>query len=96
MYIEKISILNFKNIAEATLEFSSRVNCFLGRNGMGKSNLLEAIYFLSFVRSFGQMPDSALIRHGQEMLLVLGVYHKNSDVVENLACGIVPGKRKTL
>ncbi len=96
MYIEKISILNFKNIAEATLEFSSRVNCFLGRNGMGKSNLLEAIYFLSFVRSFGQMPDSALIRHGQEMLLVQGVYHKNSDVVENLSCGIVPGKRKTL
>ena len=60
MYIERISILNFKNIADATLEFSPRVNCFLGLNGMGKSNLLEAIYFLSFVRSFGQPMDWSL------------------------------------
>lgn len=96
MYIEKISILNFKNIADATLEFSPRVNCFLGRNGMGKSNLLEAVYFLSFVRSFGMLPDSALIRHGEEMLLVQGHYRRNADSVENVACGIVAGKRKTL
>lgn len=96
MYIERISILNFKNIADATLEFSPRVNCFLGLNGMGKSNLLEAIYFLSFVRSFGQLPDSALIRHGQEMLMVQGVYQKQSRSMENISCGIVAGKRKTL
>ena len=96
MYIERISILNFKNIADATLEFSPRVNCFLGLNGMGKSNLLEAIYFLSFVRSFGQLPDSALIRHGQEMLMVQGVYQKQSGSMENISCGIVAGKRKTL
>ena len=47
MKIERINILNFKNISDATLEFSSGVNCLLGRNGMGKSNLLDAIYFLS-------------------------------------------------
>lgn len=96
MYIERISILNFKNIADATLEFSPRVNCFLGLNGMGKSNLLEAIYFLSFVRSFGMLPDSALIRHGEDMLLVQGTYQKNSEIKESVSCGIVAGKGKTL
>lgn len=96
MHIEKLSILNFKNIADATLEFSSRVNCFLGRNGMGKSNLLEAIYYLSFMRSFCNLPDSALIRHGEEMLLIQGNYLADAGSEEHITCGIVPGKRKTV
>ena len=48
MLIEKIEIIDFKNIATAEMEFSGGVNCLLGLNGMGKSNLLEAIHFLFF------------------------------------------------
>lgn len=96
MYIDRINILNFKNIADATLEFSPRVNCFSGLNGMGKSNLLEAIHYLSFARSFSGVSDSALIRHDQDMMMVQGHYQMNSGVEENISCGLVKGKRKTL
>ena len=57
MIIKGINILNFKNIAEASLEFSDNVNCFVGMNGMGKSNFLDAIYYLSYGKSFSNMPD---------------------------------------
>lgn len=96
MYLDKITILNFKNITEATLEFSPRVNCFLGLNGMGKSNLLEAIHYLSFARSFSSLSDSALIQHSKDMMLVQGHYTMNSGVEENISCGAVKGKRKVL
>lgn len=57
MRLEELSLTNFKNIPEARLEFSGKVNCFLGNNGMGKSNMLDAIYFLSFCKSFSRVPD---------------------------------------
>lgn len=95
MYLEKITILNFKNIAEATLELSARVNCFVGSNGMGKSNLLESVNYLSMARSFTSLPDSALIRHGEDMFMVQGQYQRNG-VREDVSCGAVKGKRKVL
>lgn len=96
MRLNKIDILNFKNIAEACLEFSPGVNCLLGMNGMGKSNLLEAVYFLSMSRPLHSMPESALIRHGEEMLMVKGDYLTHNGGEEKVSCGIVKGKGKTL
>ena len=52
MYLSNLSLLNFKNISQADLELSNRVNCFLGDNGQGKTNLLDAIYHLSYTKSF--------------------------------------------
>ena len=52
MQLNHLSLANFKNIAEASLDFSPKINCFLGNNGMGKSNLLDAIFYLSFCKSF--------------------------------------------
>ena len=51
MYLSNLSLLNFKNISQADLELSNRVNCFLGDNGQGKTNLLDAIYHLSSIES---------------------------------------------
>ena len=51
MILRKLSILNYKNIGEAQLELSPKMNCFIGRNGMGKTNVLDAVYYLSFCRS---------------------------------------------
>jgi len=96
MRLDSIDILNFKNIAEARLEFSPRVNCLLGLNGMGKSNLLEAIHFLSMARPIRYVPESALIRHGSDMLMVKGTYTSDSGALESVSCGIVKGKGKTL
>lgn len=96
MYLTDIDIVNFKNIAQSTLDFSPGVNCLLGMNGMGKSNLLEAIHFLSVARPMASMPESALIRHGGEMLMVKGNYVMDSGSEENVVCSIVKGKGKKL
>lgn len=96
MILKKIDILNFKNIASATIEFSPGVNCLLGMNGMGKSNLLEAIHFLSMARPMSAVPDSALIRHGEELLLVKGDFLTESALTDSIACGFTKGKAKSL
>lgn len=96
MQITGIDILDFKNIPEARLEFSEGVNCLLGRNGMGKSNLLEAIHFLSMARPIRSIPESALIRHGQEMLMVKGSYLSDTGTEETVSIGVVRGKGKTV
>lgn len=96
MTLDNIDIVNFKNIASASLTFSPGVNCLLGNNGMGKSNLLEAIHFLCMARAMSSMPESALIRHGQEMLIAKGDFSMDSGSAEKIACGIVRSKGKTL
>ena len=74
MILEKLSILNYKNIAEATLELSPKINCFIGQNGVGKTNVLDAVYYLSFCRSSNNPIDSQVIRHEQEFFMIEGVY----------------------
>lgn len=96
MTLDSIDILNFKNIPSARLEFSPGVNCLLGNNGMGKSNLLEAVHFMSMARAMSSIPEASLIRHGEEMLLVKGHYTMDSGASEEIACGIVRGKGKSL
>lgn len=96
MTLDSLDIVNFKNIAEASLKFSPGVNCLLGANGMGKSNLLEAIHFLCFTRPMTSLPESALLRHGSDMLMVKGIFRPDAGGEETVACGIVKGKGKTL
>ena len=96
MLITTLEAMNFKNIGEARLDFSEGVNCFVGRNGMGKSNLLEAIHFLSMARPMQSMPESGLIRHGEDMLLVKGHYLTDAGGDEDVSIGIKRGKGKTL
>ena len=96
MLITTLEAMNFKNIGEARMDFSEGVNCFVGRNGMGKSNLLEAIHFLSMARPMQSMPESGLIRHGEDMLLVKGHYLTDAGGDEDVSIGIKRGKGKTL
>ncbi|MBO5457008.1 MAG: DNA replication/repair protein RecF [Muribaculaceae bacterium] len=95
MLLKQLSLTNFKNIADAGLEFSEKVNCFLGNNGMGKSNLLDAIYFLSFCKSFSRVNDRMLIRRGEDFSIVRGDYIRKG-VDEELMLGLSSSKRKTL
>ena len=69
MILKQLTLTNFKNIAQADLEFSPKVNGFLGNNGMGKSNLLDAIYYMSLTRSFTRVPDRMLMRRGETFTL---------------------------
>ena len=63
MTLKELNIINFKNIAEATLTFTSGFNCFVGNNGVGKTNVLDAIYHLSMCKSYFNLPDLQNIRH---------------------------------
>ena len=96
MRLNRIDILNFKNIPHTALELSGGVNCLLGANGMGKSNLLEAIHFLCLARPMQSIPDSALIRHGEEMLMVKGQFEMDAGTTSEVSVGIVKGKGKSL
>ena len=95
MILKEIQINGFKNIAEASLTFSPKVNALLGNNGMGKSNLLDAIYFLSFCKSFSGMTDAQVIRRGDDFAMVRALYLRHG-IDEQLSLGITPGRRKSL
>jgi DNA replication and repair protein RecF len=92
--LNRLAITNFKNIPEARLEFSPKVNCFLGKNGMGKSNLLDAVYYLSFCKSFSGIPDMQLIRRGEGFTTLRANYLRRG-LEEELTFGLQPGKRKS-
>ncbi len=74
MILKKLSVINYKNIREATLELSPKLNCLIGNNGQGKTNLLDAVYYLSFCRSAFNPIDSQVIRHGEPFFVVEGEY----------------------
>ncbi len=74
MYLSELNILNYKNIREASLHFVPKINCFVGYNGMGKTNVLDAIYYLSFCKSAFNSIDSQNIRHTEPFAMIQGHY----------------------
>ena len=98
MILEKLSLINYKNIREATLVLSPKINCMIGRNGVGKTNILDAVYFLSFCHSASNPVDSMLIRHGEEFMLIEGTYLPDSAASAEdttlISCGLKKGTKK--
>ena len=99
MILQSLNILNYRNIREASLEFSPKLNCFVGLNGQGKTNVLDAIYLLSFTKSAYTSQDSLNITHGEEMAMVQGTYKVQSDDVQStkdfvISCGLRRGVKK--
>ena len=93
MRLNSLSILNYKNIREADLAFSPKINCFIGNNGMGKTNILDAIYFLSFCKSHSNSIDSQNIMHEAEFCLLQGKYSLG-DNTEEIYCGMKHRQKK--
>ncbi len=94
MLIKKLSILNFKNFTEFELEPSPKINCFVGNNGVGKTNLLDAIYYLSFTKSYFNHIDSQSIKYGEDFFMIQGEYERN-EKQEIIYCGLQKTKNKT-
>jgi len=86
MYLQKLSIVNFKNYSEATILFSDKINCFIGDNGTGKTNLLDAIHYLSFCKSYFNPVDTQNIRHHEPFFSIHGTYLKNGDTPDLVSC----------
>ena len=93
MIIKKITLLSYKNILQADIVCSSKVNCFFGNNGMGKTNLLDAIYYLSFCKSHIHTPESQIISYNEDLCILQGEYLYD-DRKEDVYCVIRRGQRK--
>ncbi|WP_158837935.1 DNA replication/repair protein RecF [Polaribacter sp. L3A8] len=95
MYLQKISLLNFKNIESQSFDFQQKINCFVGNNGIGKTNVLDAIYYLSFTKSYFNAVAVQNIRHGEGFFMIEGDYLLN-DRSEKIVCSLKKGQKKVL
>lgn len=93
MHLDSLTVLNFKNIEQIDLNFSSIVNCFLGNNGEGKTNLLDAIYYLSYTKSFFNAIDYQNIRFDSEFFMLQGVFNTDEEAV-TIYCGLKKNEKK--
>jgi DNA replication and repair protein RecF len=95
MHLHKLSLLNYKNIADERFDFDARINCFVGRNGIGKTNVLDAIYHLAYGKSYFNPMSVQNIRHGEEFFVVEGTFEKD-DRQEVVVCSLKKGQKKVL
>lgn len=95
MYLKKISALNFKNFEEVHFEFEHKINCFVGKNGVGKTNVLDAIYHLAFGKSYFNSLAVQNIRHGADFFVIDGEFEKQNRS-EQILCSLKKGQKKIL
>jgi DNA replication and repair protein RecF len=93
MFLEKLAVVNFKNYREASVELISTVNCFVGQNGSGKTNLLDAVHYLSMCRSYLNPVDSQNILFEEQFFVLQGTW-KKEEKVEQIYCGVKRGTKK--
>jgi len=95
MYLKKISLFNYKNFSEASFEFDGKIICFVGKNGIGKTNVLDAIYHLSYGKSYFNPLAVQNIKHGEDFFVIDAEFIKN-ERTEQLVCSLKKGQKKVL
>ena len=93
MILKKLSLLNFKNYSEITLDFSDTINCIAGNNGSGKTNILDAIHYLALCKSYFNPTDSQHIKKGQPFFVIQGEFLLKGET-EAIFCGLKTGQKK--
>lgn len=93
MHLKKLNLVNFKNYSDAALEFSPAVNCFFGKNGSGKTNLLDAIHYLSLCKSYFNPIDVQQIKHEEAFFVIQGFFERK-DNEESVYCGLKRHQKK--
>lgn len=94
VHLNTLKIINFKNFIEQELLFSEKINCFVGNNGAGKTNLLDAIYYLSFTKSYFNSIDQQNIRHDEAFFAIHGAYRRNNGLPDKVSCIQKLGNKK--
>lgn len=94
MKLKNISIVNYRNISQADLSFSPKLNGFIGKNGMGKTNVLDAIYYLSFCKGTMSASDAFNLRHDTEFFMIQGEYESDGMGATEVVCSLKRGTRK--
>jgi DNA replication and repair protein RecF len=95
MFLKKVSLLNYKNFESKDLEFDSKINCFVGDNGKGKTNILDAIYHLAFGKSYFNPIASQNIKHGTDFFVVEGLFEKENRE-EKIVCSLKRNNKKII
>jgi len=92
-YLKQLNLLGFKNHIEADFSFSKGVNCIVGNNGVGKTNVLDAIYYLSFCKSYFNPSDTQNINRENEFFLISGEFEFD-EKQELISCSLKKGQKK--
>jgi len=95
MFLQTLSLLNYKNFESESFEFDPKINCFVGNNGVGKTNVLDSIYHLSFGKSYFNPITSQNIKHGEDFFVAEGVYQKN-EREEKIVVSAKRGQKKMI
>ena len=95
MFLKKLSLFNYKNFSEVSFDFDTKINCFVGKNGIGKTNVLDAIYHLSYGKSYFNPLAVQNIKHGEDFFVIDGEFEKN-DRTEQIVCSLKKGGKKIL
>jgi DNA replication and repair protein RecF len=95
VYLKQLSLLNYKNISDKSFDFDEKINCFVGKNGKGKTNILDAIFHLSYGKSYFNPLAVQNIKHEEEFFLIDGTFFKN-EKEEKVACSLKRGQKKVL
>ena len=95
MILKSLSLLNYKNFDAYKVDFDAKINCFVGQNGVGKTNILDAIYHLSFGKSYFNPLASQNIKHNEDFFVVDGVYEKN-ERHEKVIISLKKGQKKVI
>ena len=95
MFLKQLSLLNYKNLAQIDFEFDAKINCFVGKNGVGKTNILDAIYHLAYGKSYFNPLAIQNIKHGEEFFVIDATLEKNNKE-EKIVCSLKKGQKKTI
>jgi len=95
MHLQKITLVNYKNFESQSFDFEDKINCFVGDNGVGKTNVLDAIYYLSFAKSYFNSIATQNIRHHEDFFMIEGSYQIN-DRIDNVVCSLKRGHKKII
>ncbi|MDX1446449.1 DNA replication/repair protein RecF [Lishizhenia sp.] len=93
MYLNKLSLVNFKNYKQAEFELSPEVNCFVGMNGAGKTNLLDAVHYLSMCKSYLNPVDRQNINFDEKFFVLQGEWFKEQKKID-IYCAVKAGSKK--
>lgn len=96
MTLDTLSIINFKNIRNEKLSLTQGINCFVGDNGAGKTNILDAVHYLSMARSMHMLTDTQSIRHGEDGFIIDGRFVRDDERQEQIVCSYTRRGGKTL
>ncbi|OQD42311.1 DNA recombination protein RecF [Croceivirga radicis] len=95
MHLKHLSLVNYKSFESGDFEFDPTINCFVGKNGVGKTNVLDAIYHLSFGKSYFNPVTTQNIKHGSDFFMVEGLFEKD-DREEKVICSYKKGSKKLI